>query len=84
VDHGEQGVELGFDLLICVMQRLKEERVPRQKEAAQTGLFVNHQFGEAVGVENNDVGAIDGACTFLNAPQAVTEDESQSSECCNR
>ncbi len=84
VNHGEQGVELGFDLLICIVQRLKEDWVSRQKVAAQAGLFVDHQFDEAVGVENDDVGAIDCARALLNALQAVAEDESQNSECCNR
>src|SRR5260370_38784505 len=84
VNHGEQGVELGFDLLICVMQRLKEDRVARQKEAAQTGLFIDHQFDEGVGVEDDDVGAIHGVRALLNALQAIAEDESQNSECCNR
>jgi hypothetical protein len=84
VNHGEQSVELRFDLLICVMQRLKEDRVARQKEAAQAGLFVDHQFDKAVSVEYDDVGAIDCARTPLNAPQTIAEDESQNSECCNR
>jgi hypothetical protein len=53
VNHGEQGVELGFDLLICVMQRLKEDWVSGQKVATQTGLFVDHQFDEPIGVEND-------------------------------
>ena len=77
---GEQGVELGFDLLICIVQRLKEDWVSRQKVAAQAGLFVDHQFDEPVGVENDDIGAIDCARTLLNALQAVAEDESQNSE----
>src|ERR1700730_17416756 len=84
MNHGEQGVELGLDLLICVMQRLKEDRVARQKETAQSGLFIDHQFDEAVGVEDDYVGAIDCARTLLNAFEAVAEDESQNSECCNR
>ena len=84
VNHGEQGVELGFDLLICGLQRLKEGRVARQKETTQAGLFIDHQFDQAVGVENDDVGAIDSGGTLLNALQAVAEDESQNSQCCDR
>ena len=84
LNHGEQGVEFGFDLFVCLMQRLKEDRVARQQETAQTGLFVDHQFDQAVGVEDDDVGTIHGACTVLNALQTVAEDESQDSECCNR
>src|SRR5260370_41797800 len=84
VNHGEQGVELGFDLLICVMRRLKEDRVARQKEAAQTGLFIDHQFDEAVGVEDDDVVAIHGGCALLKALQPRADEESPNSEGLNR
>src|SRR5260370_38954059 len=84
MNHVEQGVELRFDLPICVMQRLKEDGVARQKETAQAGLFIDHQFDQAVAVEDDDVGAIYCARTLLNALQAVTEDGSENSGCCNR
>src|ERR1700712_1003267 len=84
VNHAEQDVELGFNLLICALQRLKEDRVARQKEAAQASLFIDYQFDQAVCVENDDVRAIHCARTLLNALQAVAEDESQNSKCCNR
>ena len=84
VNHGEQGVELGFDLFVCLMQRLKEDRVARQKETAQAALFIDYQFDQAVAVEDDDVGAVDCARTLLNAFEAVAENESQNSECGNR
>ena len=84
VDQVEEGVELGFNLLICGSQRLKEDRVARQKETAQTGLFIDYQFDQAVGVENDDVSAIHCFRALLNTLQAIPEDESQNSKCCNR
>src|SRR5260370_3229443 len=82
MNHVEQGVELRFDLPICVMQRLKEDRVARQKETAQAGLFIDHQFDQAIAVKNDDVGAIDRSHTLLNTFQPVAEDERQNTEAC--
>jgi hypothetical protein len=66
------------------LQRLKEDGVARQNEAAQTSLFIDHQFDQAVGVENDDISAIYCARTLLNALQTIPEEESQNSKCCNR
>ena len=84
VNQIEESLELSFNLLIGLMQRLKEDGIVSQKETTQTGLLVDHQFDQAVGMENDDVGAIDRARTGLNAFEAVTENESQNSQCCNR
>ena len=70
VDHGEQGVEFGLDLSVGLVQGLEEDRIARQKVAAQTGLFVDHQFDQAVGVEDDDVGAIDRG---LRSPERVAD-----------
>jgi hypothetical protein len=83
LNHAEEGVELGFDLLIGVVQRLKEDRVARQQETAQAGLFINHQLDQAVAVEDDNVGAIHGTRTLLDALQAVAEDESKNSKRCD-
>jgi hypothetical protein len=66
------------------MQRLKEDWVAGQKETAKAGFFIDHQFDQPVAVEDDHVGAIYCARTLLNALQAVAEDESQNSECCDR
>jgi hypothetical protein len=84
LNHGEQEVELGCDLFVCLMQRLKEDRVARQKETAQAGLFVDYQLDQTVAVEEDYVGAIHRARTLLNAFEAEAEDQSQNSERCNR
>src|ERR1700756_2177238 len=84
VNQTEESLELRFDLLIGLMQRLKEDGIASQKETTQAGLLVDHQFDQAVGVEDDNIGTIDRARTGLNVFQAVTEDESQNSQCCNR
>src|SRR5882757_4164975 len=84
VNQGEQGGELRFDLLIGFVQRLKEDRVARQQETAQAGLFIDHQLDQAVAVEDDNVGAIHRARTLLDALQAVAEDESKNSKCSDR
>ena len=83
VNHAEQGDELRPDLLIGLVQRLKEDRVAGQQETAHAGLLINHQLGQAVAVEDDDVGAIHCARTLLDALQAVAEDESKNSKCCD-
>jgi len=84
MNHAEESVELWLDLLVRLVKRLQEGWVMGQKEAAQSGLFIHHQFDETVCVEDNDVRTIDCGRALLNAFEAITECESQDSKCCNR
>jgi hypothetical protein len=83
VDHAKESVEFGFDLSICLVQGLEEDRIADQEVASEAGFFIDHQFDQTVGVQDDHVRSVHCGCTFLNTLQTVTENDCQDSERCH-
>src|ERR1700735_4966806 len=76
---GQQS-ELRIELLVGFMKRLQEDRIFGQKESANSGLFIHHEFEEAVGMRDHEVGMIDQTCAPLDILQANAEDKGEEGE----
>jgi hypothetical protein len=79
----EEGIELGFDLQICGVERVQEERVAGEEKTSQASLFIEDQFGEPICVKKDNVRAVDRACALFDTLQTVSKDQSEKGKCCN-